>query len=81
LIVASACFSWAVVAGGTSYPRYAAALTPAVLYLLLGAGSYSIPVADPLLALTIFSGLSGVFFESWGILTIRRATSCQVVYQ
>ena len=70
LIVASACFSWAVVAGGTSYPRYAAALSPAVLYLLLGlgAGSYSTPVADPLQALTTFSALPGVFFESCGIL-------------
>jgi hypothetical protein len=35
LVVASVCYAWAVTSGGTAYPRWAATLTPVLLYVVL----------------------------------------------
>ncbi len=68
LVCASICFSWAVASGRTAYPRLVAALNPVVIYVVLTAAAYSIPVADIVLAPTTFSLMSVVFFSSGVVL-------------
>ncbi|HKF17278.1 MAG TPA: DUF6796 family protein [Candidatus Dormibacteraeota bacterium] len=61
LVVASACYAWAVTSGATAYPRWAVALTPALSYIVLTVIGF-VPPLDLIFAPTTFSVMSVIFF-------------------
>lgn len=71
LVVASACYAWAVTSGATAYPRWAVALTPAFLYVVLTLIGL-VPAVDLFFAPTTFSVMSVIFFTGSTLLPWHR---------
>jgi hypothetical protein len=73
LVVASACYAWAVTSGRSAYPRWAVVLTPALLYVALTLIGF-VPVIDLFSAPTTFSVMSVIFFTGSTILLWHPST-------
>jgi hypothetical protein len=71
LVVASACYAWAVASGRSAYPRGAVLLTPLLLYTVLAVLGF-VPVVDLLFAPIAFSGMSLVLFLGSTVLLWRN---------